>query len=89
MTVRSMSFGLSMNPSDLEPVSVIAYASLKISRKWAAMKLLINRMILFIAEEDAENAAALLWHWVMMQPEVVAAARRDCARSFVWVGINF
>ena len=78
-----------MNPSDLEPVSVIAYASLKISRKWAAMKLLINHMVLFIAEEDAENAAALLWHWVRMQPEVIGAACRDIARSFVWVGINF
>ena len=84
-----MSFGLSMNPSDLEPVSVIAYASLKISSKWAAMKLLINHMVLFIAEEDAENAAALLWHWVRMQPEVVAAAGGDITRSFVWVGINF
>ena len=78
-----------MNPSDLAPVSVIAYASLKISCKWAAMKLLINHMVLFIAKEDAENAAALLGHWVRMQPEVIGAARGDNARSFVWVGINF
>lgn len=78
-----------MNPSDLEPVSVIAYASLKISCKWAAMKLLINRMVLSIAFENTENAAALFWHWVRMQPEVVVAACGDIVRSFVWVEVTF
>lgn len=53
------------------------------------MKLLINHMVLFIAEEDAENAAALFWHWVRMQPEVIGAAGGDIARSFVWVEVTF